>query len=796
MHFINRHHALITALCFSLGLIVAYHFLRLINPFLLQLGFVISLALLFLTYFSLNKLFYPLALVTIFLGGLSAGLNHFAFFPNDHLLLKDWKKATAIKGWISQAEYRKDGRHRYRFECQALLVDSLWEMAHGKVLLYLKGSDFQLKYGQQLLIKTKLELPPLPANPGDFNYRRYLNFQDIFFQARINEDQLQIIAENKGNFFVSKFLIPLRKKIRTIIQNQLPEPTSDLVQALILGERQNLDRRLYSQFQRTGIVHVLAISGLHVGFVLLVFVLLFGLFPVTYRQKYLMAFLFLALFVALVNFKAPVVRASLMAMLYFCLKEWGRRPSGLNILGLAAFIILLFDPDQLFQPGFQFSFAAVSGILFGYPHLRQLFPWKPQRQALRKLNQWIVQPLLVSLAAVLATLPLTWWYYGAIQTGAVFINLIIIPLMGMIVILSLLLVLLGFFQLPVLTGLGWLIHLIFMFVKAMIGQLAKWPFVQSQVGHPSLVLVLLVCLLIFYLYQIHDRKSWSKIAVLLLLIVLTLNSNHHHPLRLIFVNVGQGDGCLVQLPDGNNILIDGGENRPWFNAGERYLKPLLNYFAIRRIKYVIATHAHTDHFGGFLTVLRQFKVDTLVVNTYPDKTKSYLQLLALAKQNGIPIKTVKRGQMLNAGQRLRCYILHPYGSFSKLKKHNGSEVNNSSVVLKLSFGQTAFLFTGDAQKQAEQALQSYGPFLHSSVLKVGHHGSSTSTSEDFLNLVTPQFAVISVGKQNKFGHPSKIILSRLGYKKIPVLRTDHFGAIIFESNGQEIKLVNWRKWLN
>lgn len=796
MSFINRHHALITAFCFSLGLIAAYHFLQAFSPFMVRLALILSLVSLIFAYFFLNKLFYPLALLTLFLGGLNFGLNHFAFFPKDHLLLQDWQKATAIKGFISQTEYRKDGRHRYHFDCQAILIDSLWQKSSGKVLLQQQESHFQLKHGQRLLIKASLELPPLPGNPGEFNYRRYLNFQSIFFQAKIKADQVQVLPGNKGNFIFTKLLVPLRQKINDIIQSHIPEPTSDLVQALILGERQNLDRQLYKKFQTTGIAHVLAISGLHVGFVLLVFVLLFGFFPVTYRQKYLLAFLFLILFVALVNFKAPVVRATLMAILYFGLKEMGRKPSGLNILGLAAFLILLFDPDQLFQPGFQFSFAAVGGILFGYPHLQQLLTWKPKKHLLQKLNHWIVQPLLVSLAAVLATLPLTWWYYGTIQTGAVFINLIIIPLMGLIVILSLILILLGLFNFPILLGLGALIHFIFLVVKSMISQLASCPFVQVQIGHPVLVVVLLVGILILYLYQIHDRKSWSKIVVLLLLVILTFNLKLHHPLRVIFINVGQGDGSLVQLPNGSNVLIDGGENRPWFNAGERYLKPLLQYFGIKHIKYAIATHAHTDHFGGFLTVLQHFKVDTLVINAYPDQTKSYLKLISLAKQRGVPIKTVKRGQMLNMGQNLRCYILHPFGPFNKREKHNGSEVNNSSVVLKLSFGQSGFLFTGDAQNEAEKELQSFGPLLHSSVLKVGHHGSATSTSIPFLNLVSPQFAVISVGAKNKFGHPSAQTLIRLQESRIPALRTDRLGAIIFESDGKELRLINWRKWLN
>ena len=796
MAFLNRHHALITAFCFASGLLLAYHFLAIfVGPLLFYL-LIFCIAWLICSFLFFQRLFYYSALLAFFLAGLNMGLLHFASFKPDHLIFKPWQKAKGFQGWISATQYRKDGRNQYVLECQAIQIDSTWLPVQGKILLWHKDKHFRLQYGQCVRIQSHLQLPPLPANPGAFNYRRYLNFQDIFFTSYVHSGQIKIQPGMKGRLFKRLFLIPLKNRLRQIIDQNIPEPTNNLVQALILGERQNLDRQTYLQFQKTGIVHVLAISGLHVGFVLLLFVTLFSFLPVSYRQKYFFAFIFLGLFVALVNFKAPVVRASLMALLYFGLKELQRRPSNLNILGLAALLILLFDPDQLFQAGFQFSFAAVGGILFGYPHLKRWFHFPTRNSFTDLFTKWVWQPALVSFAAVLATLPLTWWYYGTIQTGAVFINLFIIPVMGLVVILSLILMLAGLLKLPLLKGLGLIIHYIFLATKTVIHLCAQWPFVQIKVGHPSIVMIFLAILATYFLYQSYKRLALMKGLLILFLLFLYSQFKMSNHLRVTFVDVGQGDACLVQLPSGINILVDGGQRHSWFDAGERYLKPLLDYFAIKRLRYVVATHAHNDHYGGLLTILKNFKVDTLVISPYVDKSKGYLTFLEQAKIKQIPIKVVRRGNQLNLGSDVRAYVLHPFGRFNKVSNHSGSEINNSSVVIKLCFGSTAFLLTGDVQKDVEQALQTFGPLLQSTVLKAGHHGSNTSSTLPFLLFVKPRFAVISVGVKNKFGHPSQIVLKRFKHSGIPALRTDRFGAIVFESDGKAVKVINWRKWLN
>ncbi|MEJ2052509.1 MAG: MBL fold metallo-hydrolase [Calditrichaceae bacterium] len=241
------------------------------------------------------------------------------------------------------------------------------------------------------------------------------------------------------------------------------------------------------------------------------------------------------------------------------------------------------------------------------------------------------------------------------------------------------------------------------------------------------------------------------------------------------------------------MVVDAGENRPGFNAGNRYMLPLLKYYGINRIKYLVGSHAHSDHIGGFTSILSKIIVDTLVLPHYPYESRLYQSILSTAKRKKIPVVYKARGDKLYPDETCRVYVLHPLGRFLTKHDQSGHEVNNSSLVLKITYRETAFLLTGDMEMDAEKYLLNYRSFLGSDLLKVGHHGSKTSTGEAFLTLIHPDYSVISVGRFNKFFHPSRNTVDRLTAGGAHPLRTDHFGGLVFESDGREVKLVNWRK---
>jgi competence protein ComEC len=248
----------------------------------------------------------------------------------------------------------------------------------------------------------------------------------------------------------------------------------------------------------------------------------------------------------------------------------------------------------------------------------------------------------------------------------------------------------------------------------------------------------------------------------------------------------------LRFPNDNVALVDAGNKGFAFDAGQRYVDPVLKYYGISKIDYLIASHPHGDHIGGFEFILSNYRVDTLVINAFPMQSKLYQRILKLAKQKKVFIKVVDRGDIIYADSRTRLYILHPAQQFLHHNNMSGEVVNNTSLVIKIVHGKNSILLNGDAEFAAERSLVKYTSFLDCDILKVAHHGSKTSSSDLFLDWAKPGWAVISVGKKNKFNHPSPGTLLKYAGRKIPVLRTDISGAVVFESDGKNLKRVNWR----
>lgn len=245
-------------------------------------------------------------------------------------------------------------------------------------------------------------------------------------------------------------------------------------------------------------------------------------------------------------------------------------------------------------------------------------------------------------------------------------------------------------------------------------------------------------------------------------------------LAVHFIDVGQGDGALIQLPTGETILIDGGDR----HASARVTGYLAD-LGIEHIDYLVGTHPHADHIGGLIQVIREFSIGQIIMPKIGHNTKTYLELLETIQEKGLKITAAKAGLELDLGEGLA-------GRFVAPVKDDYSKLNDHSAVLRLTYGQISFLFTGDAEVASELDMLASGEELNSQVLKVGHHGSGTSTSQKFLTAVEPELAVISAGRDNSYGHPHQEIVERLEWNEIEILRTDLLGTIILITQGEKI----------
>ncbi len=289
------------------GIVCGWYFLDLLiyEWLIYSAVFLVLLAVVF--HLRLNQFFLPAIFVLIFVLGMISIYQSLVRFEPDSLIVTGTKKIELFKGWISETHYRKNGDHQYILEIISVECDSQWQPSSGKILLKQRRLSGRLNYGSIISVTGCPEQPPLPSNPGEFNYRRYLQLNDIYFQYYLNNEQdYRILQGKRGSPWQHYLIQPVRHKILTILDHTVLAPTVDVLKALILGERQDIDRPIMESFQRSGVIHVLAISGLHVGFVLLIFLTVFSILNFGYRLKIILTLIFLFIFFAQVDFKDPV----------------------------------------------------------------------------------------------------------------------------------------------------------------------------------------------------------------------------------------------------------------------------------------------------------------------------------------------------------------------------------------------------------------------------------------------------------------------------------------------------------
>jgi competence protein ComEC len=494
----------------------------------------------------------------------------------------------------------------------------------------------------------------------------------------------------------------------------------------------------------------------------------------------------------------PVVRATIVASVFILGTVIQRKTSPFNSLGAAALFILLMDARQLFDVGFQLSFVAVLSIVYLYPIMNGWIAGVPLEGWKRKATVWTLRVCALSLAASLGTLPLTAMYFGRISVVGLVANIIVIPASAGALLLGFATVGAALVSQWLATVYGALNQLLLSLTLTFVKVTGSLPFSSVDASRFSLLHVLPFYAALLLLFNLRQKAARPLLFILLGSLAVTVfipPSGAAAPLagklRVSFLDVGQGDASVVEFPDGRVMVVDAGASAGQFNAGDRTVAPFLRRRGVSRIDLLVLSHPHDDHIGGAPVLLREFDVLRVVEAGMEGRSGSYRSYVSDLAAEQCGVDTGRAGLMIAEFGGARLYFLGPDGHVSSAA--DGFNVNNASVVVKLHYGNVAFLFAGDAELESEaEMVRRYDSFLHSAVLKAGHHGSNTSTSQDFLSLVRPRFAIVSAGRFNKFGHPSPEVIQRFEAMGVDVLRTDLDGAIILETDGNTVSFVDWR----
>ncbi|MDP2304303.1 MAG: DNA internalization-related competence protein ComEC/Rec2 [Ignavibacteria bacterium] len=711
----------------------------------------------------------------------------------------DWIKGVTITGIVTEIELPRKNEFRFTVETDSFIINQQnKQKVKKKFLCRFQSTDKDerdsiyenLKSGFEVSLTGNFSKGKEKRNPGEFDYRKYLNQNGFAGTFNILNTSDFIVLNNNYNSY-DDIINSIRYRIYLQISKLHNEKTIGLLKGLLLADRNNIDYETKTEFINAGVIHVLAVSGLHVGFIAIIFVVMFGRFHIIIR--YILTIIGLIFFLIITGAPPSVFRATIMAVLYLVAVITNRSSNPFNILSIAALVLLLINPSDLFNPGFQLSFAAVLSILIIYPLINS---WISNS----KLPIWIKGLLLfmgVSLAAQIGTLPLTNYYFGKLSLIALFSNLIVIPIIGLLVangILTLILSTISISLASIYADANHLLSdLLFYFVKLSSTLPISFIRINDFTIYDSFVIYASLLLSIFVI------KNFFSITLKVVSIVLIFFSAYFFiriddkPLlsegkfTVVMIDVGQGDSFLIKFPNGETWLIDAGNATKYFDSGDRIIAPLLNYFNIDEIDCAVVTHMDSDHSGGFKYLFDKIKIKTLYKPDM-DSNKTYdLKFEEYAKSKNIIINYYRDTSYSIAGTRI--YFLNDTSDdyFSNLSE------NNRSGVIKIVHGNVSFLFTGDAEKESEDfLLKKYKDFMKSYVLKVGHHGSTSSSSPAFINKVKPEISLISAGVNNRFNHPSSIILNRLESVKSNIFRTDIEGAIILQSDGRSVSKIDWK----
>ena len=706
---------------------------------------------------------------------------------------------VSYTGTVTQKEVKTD------FQGKKVLIIYLQDVSNHETSVQCYMNDnmpIEPHIGENIHVTGQIRNFSRATNPGEFDSRQYYSILKIKYQIKNTKI---VLSDGKSDLYRDT-LYKIRCYFSHILDLCLDERDASIMKAMLLGNRTDLDSETSDMYRQSGIIHILAISGLHISIIGMgIYTLLrkcrIKIFP---ASCFVIAFMWS--YGVMCGMSTSALRAVIMFGLRLFSKVFGRTYDMLTGLAVAAVLVLVEQPQYLRHTGFLMSFGAIIGIGMILPSIR---PFITLPSVIKKRFGTFFSGIAVSLV----TLPIYTNFFFTFPVYAVFLNLLILPLMSIIMVMGLLC--LGLGSIAEFAGIftGWGIHYILAFYWKCCEITMQLTGNTWYVGHSNLLQtgIYLIMLAVFVFAtelikdhikkcedqniaekQMNRKKFLFEIRYLWLIAAIVILTFHAKPpLKVTVLDVGQGDGIVIESKNAT-YLIDGGSTSKK-NLGKYQLIPYLAYEGIGRLDAVILTHEDEDHISGIMEIMEKIPTGGVQINELilPDiaeqsKGENYLQLESKAKSLQIPISYISRGEKVRSGKlQMTCL-----GPVAKMKT---TQPNSYSTVILLQYDRFKAVLTGDVDGDGQEFLKAYFRDNQEAVrditlLKVAHHGSRYTTDKEFLELCKPKYAVISCGIKNRYGHPHAELLKRLSDANIRTYITRDSGAVTIISDGEKMSI--------
>ncbi len=637
---------------------------------------------------------------------------------------------------------REETDYYYKYKCK--------NQKNDKFIFYSKNNYFP---GDNVNVNGQFSKGDIARNYKGFNYRNYLKQYKIY--GIIKSDKEEIVSRKKDIYFI---LAIIKSFLINQVEKNYDTDSQEFLKGILLGDTTGIENDIKESFRKSSISHVLAISGLHITYIVSGFEVIFSKIIKNKRKRSIVLCVFLIVFCLITGGSPSCIRACVMHIMIIISGLFYRKNNFFISLSLSFVILIMINPFYIYSTGMWLSYFGTFGVV-----VFSDFIGKMLKRRFKKIPNVILSAFSTSCSAQITIFPLMIYFFNTISISFFIPNILVSYIIGPVLIIGYISLLFHFKFIIILCEI--LVNLVLKIASTC----EKIPFSKIYIKTPNIILIIVYyCILIYLIRFFHYEKFYflrcvinkkflnRKLIIILTIAIMLSNINIDRRLKIYFIDVGQGDCCVIRTPNNKTIIIDGGED---FDG--RIVLPYLLDRGITKIDYIIISHFDSDHVGGLLKVMQELKVKNVVIPKQFQESENFETFKQIAKTKKINVFIVQKGNKINIEKNIYFDVLWP----DSKNIINENVLNNNSIVCKFNYKEFSILFTGDIEEIAEkQILHEYNndiEQLKSTALKIGHHGSKTSSKKEFLETVNPQIALIGVGINNKFGHPNTDVIQRI-----------------------------------